>query len=114
MAGLEDALAYSKGDTSRGKARMPTPQIGDVDIVKLRDELHMSQEQFAAAICVKPATLRNWEQRRRQPEGPARVLLSLLEKDPQGQIELLWRKKGPKSKARRLVRDSGRDGGEAR
>ncbi|HEV2817277.1 MAG TPA: hypothetical protein VGW40_08685 [Allosphingosinicella sp.] len=28
------------------------------------------------------ATLRNWEQGRRCPDGPARVLLALLDKDP--------------------------------
>jgi putative transcriptional regulator len=36
----------------------------------------------ARLIGVSTATLRNWEQGRRQPEGPARVLLSMLARDP--------------------------------
>jgi putative transcriptional regulator len=42
----------------------------------------LSQDAFARRIGVAVGTLRNWEQRRRRPEGPARVLLALLEKNP--------------------------------
>ena len=41
-----------------------------------------SQAAFAQAIGVPVKTLRNWEQRRREPSGPARVLLMLLKRDP--------------------------------
>jgi putative transcriptional regulator len=37
---------------------------------------------FADLIGVPVKTLRNWEQRRREPTGPARVLLSMIERDP--------------------------------
>jgi putative transcriptional regulator len=40
------------------------------------------QTAFAKQIGVSVATLRNWEQGRRRPDGPARVLLALLAKDP--------------------------------
>ena len=42
----------------------------------------MSQAAFASEIGVSVATLRNWEQGRRMPDGPARVLLTMLSKDP--------------------------------
>ena len=37
---------------------------------------------FARSIGVKKATLVNWEQGRRRPDGPARVLLALIAKEP--------------------------------
>jgi len=42
----------------------------------------MSQEEFATQFGISPATLRNWEQGRRHPEGPARVLLNIIEREP--------------------------------
>jgi putative transcriptional regulator len=42
----------------------------------------VTQQGFADAIGVPVKTLRNWEQRRRQPTGPARVLLALIARDP--------------------------------
>jgi hypothetical protein len=41
-----------------------------------------TQESFAKAIGVSVKTLRNWEQRRRQPTGPARVLLACIARNP--------------------------------
>ena len=38
--------------------------------------------QFAAWFGISPSTLRNWEQGRRVPEGPARVLLQVIERNP--------------------------------
>ena len=42
----------------------------------------LSQAAFARSIGVARGTLVNWEQRRRRPEGPVRVLLALIDKDP--------------------------------
>ena len=41
-----------------------------------------TQRSFAQAIGVSVKTLRNWEQRRRRPTGPALVLLALVQRDP--------------------------------
>ncbi|WP_156317294.1 helix-turn-helix domain-containing protein [Cypionkella psychrotolerans] len=41
----------------------------------------LSQAEFARSIGVKKATLLNWEQERRKPDGPARVLLALIAKE---------------------------------
>jgi putative transcriptional regulator len=42
----------------------------------------MTQKDFALSFGVSLDTLRNWEQGRRHPEGPARVLLAVIERDP--------------------------------
>ena len=42
----------------------------------------MSQNAFADQFGISPATLRNWEQGRRQPDGLARVLLTIIDREP--------------------------------
>ena len=53
------------------------------DIAATRRRLGLSQTEFAAWFGISPGTLRNWEQGRRVPEGPARVLLRVIERDPE-------------------------------
>lgn len=77
-AGLEDAIAHAKGDEA--KARITT--VHPVDIRALREKLGMSQSQFANVFRVGLPTLRNWEQGRRAPRGPAQVLLRLIASEP--------------------------------
>lgn len=52
------------------------------DIVALRNFVGLSQTQFAAALCISVHTLRNWEQDRRRPEGPALALLRIAARHP--------------------------------
>ena len=52
------------------------------DIKKLRARLGLSQPKFAALLHVELGTLRNWEQGRREPTGPAKALLTAIGKDP--------------------------------
>lgn len=52
------------------------------DIAATQRRLSLSQTEFAAWFGISPGTLRNWEQGRRVPEGPARVLLRVIERDP--------------------------------
>lgn len=52
------------------------------DIRQIREKLHKSQSEFARMIGVSVSTLQNWEQGRRQPEGPARALLVVASKAP--------------------------------
>jgi putative transcriptional regulator len=53
----------------------------DVKAIRLR--LGLSQTEFALMIGVSVGTLRNWEQGRRQPEGPAKALLRVAAADPE-------------------------------
>jgi putative transcriptional regulator len=59
------------------------------DVKKIRQKLSMSQTEFALMIGVSVATLRNWEQGRRVPEGPARALLKVVAKRPDAVVDAL-------------------------
>lgn len=52
------------------------------DVKRIRANYKLSQGEFAALIGISVATLRNWEQGRRTPEGPARILLQVAAKHP--------------------------------
>ena len=72
------------GKIRRGEAE-PTriTHFRAVDVKRIRQRLRQSQTEFARMIGVSVATLQNWEQGRRQPEGPARALLSVAAHNPQ-------------------------------
>jgi len=42
----------------------------------------MSQSGFASKFGIAPGTLRDWEQHRKQPDGPARILLMVIKNEP--------------------------------
>jgi putative transcriptional regulator len=52
------------------------------DVAAIRDKLHKSQSEFAQMIGVSVATLQNWEQGRRVPQGPALALLQVAKANP--------------------------------
>lgn len=59
------------------------------DVKAIREQTKLSQRNFAALIGVSKRTLENWEQGRRQPTGPARTLLRILERDPEHALKAL-------------------------
>ena len=91
-AGLREAIAYARGDKSQG--RLHRVYVPDIDVERIRRQLGLSQVDFAAAFGVSVATVRNWEQGRRRPHGPARVLLVVIEKAPGVVLEAIGLKKG--------------------
>lgn len=52
-----------------------------VDVRSVRHKLNMSQEAFSLRFGFNLATLRQWEQGRRQPDGAARVLLKIIDRE---------------------------------
>ena len=60
-----------------------------VDVKALRARLGISQEAFAGRYGLDIKTLQNWEQGRTEPEGPAAILLQLIDRDPDKVVELL-------------------------
>ncbi len=64
-------------------------KYGVPDIKKIRNSLHVSQSEFALMIGVSPRTLQNWEQGRREPEGPAKALLRVASRNPKAVLEAL-------------------------
>lgn len=88
MQGLQEAVAHACGADVPGLV-LHVPQT--VDVATVRRRTGLSQAAFSRRIGVSPATLRNWEQGRRIPEGPARVLLALLDRNPRIVEETLSR-----------------------
>jgi putative transcriptional regulator len=77
IAGLREAISYAKGEPSRGRLTVVNvPE--NIDVKKLREKLGMSQAEFALRYGFSLGTLRQWEQRRRYPDGAARVLLTVI------------------------------------
>jgi putative transcriptional regulator len=80
------------GAIRRGERRPSRVTTFRPEAVKdIRARLGQSQEEFALMIGVSVATLRNWEQGRRRPDGPALALLRVTARNPQAVAEALHR-----------------------
>jgi len=73
------------------------------DVTGIRQRLGKTQSQFALMIGVSLATLRNWEQGRRHPDGPARALLTVAAVNPRA-VELALTAEYLERRARRGTR----------
>ena len=72
------------GQIRRGERKPSrTFEFSPLDVKEIRMNLRKSQNEFALMIGVSVSTLRNWEQGRRRPEGPARVLLKVASETPE-------------------------------
>jgi putative transcriptional regulator len=58
-------------------------------IKSVRNKLRVSQSEFALMIGVSTGTVQNWEQGRREPEGPAKALLRVAERNPRAVLQAL-------------------------
>jgi putative transcriptional regulator len=64
-------------------AAFAAPETGRLPTVRdLRRRAHLTQQQFAAKLGVPVETIRNWEQGKRAPRGPARALLAVIAHAP--------------------------------
>ena len=62
--------------------------IDEPDPKEIRTKLSLTQEKFATLMNISVHTLRNWEQGRRLPEGPAKVLLNVVNNHPEVLMEM--------------------------
>jgi len=60
-----------------------------VNVRRLRDRLGLTQEEFAVRYRIPVGTLRDWEQRRKRPDAPARAYLTVIARDPHAVATLL-------------------------
>ena len=58
------------------------------DVARVRNRLGLSQSKFARLLGISENTLQNWEQGRRKPAGPAKVLLKVAARHPQAVLEV--------------------------
>jgi putative transcriptional regulator len=71
------------GAILRGNAKPSRSfEVDGTDVKQMRARYRLSQGEFAALLGISVGTLRNWEQGRRAPDGPARVLLQVVAKHP--------------------------------
>jgi putative transcriptional regulator len=74
----------------RGKKRASRRTVvKEIKVAAVREQTGLSQTRFARLIGVSKRTVENWEQGRRTPSGPARALLKIVAKDPEGAIRAL-------------------------
>jgi putative transcriptional regulator len=66
-----------------------TRSEGKMDVRKARASTGLSQAKFAELLSIEVSTLRNWEQGRREPTGPARALLRAIRNSPIDVIKAL-------------------------
>ena len=85
VGSVKQAGQIKKGQLEPGRVFEFEP----LDIKAIRKKLNKSQRELALMIGVSVSTLQNWEQGRRQPEGPARVLLKIASRNPQVILEAL-------------------------
>jgi putative transcriptional regulator len=77
------ATAPNEKSPNEKSPNAKAPQAEGPDVRAIRERYQLSQPEFAALLGISVGTLRNWEQGRRAPEGPARVLLRVAARHPQ-------------------------------
>ena len=85
VAGIKEAGEIKAGR----KVASRVYEIKPPEIKMVRENLNVSQNEFALIIGVSVRTLQNWEQGRRQPEGPAKALLRIASKNPRAVLQAL-------------------------
>lgn len=78
--GLEQAVAYAKGEADLRRYRVHVPD--EIDVRAIRNKLGLTQQEFAARFGFSVNTLRHWEQGKRVPEGPTRAYLIVISHEP--------------------------------
>jgi len=91
IASLKEAIAWAGGEDV--PVRITKVKVPLTDVRAVRRKLRLSQSQFAAKFGFQTATLKNWEQGRTRPDGPARVLLAVIAYHPEA-VEDALRKAG--------------------
>ena len=76
---LLEAIAHTRGEATGVRVR----EVARVDVASIRARMGMSQAQFAELFGFSRGTLQGWEQGRREPDGAAKVLLRVIEREPE-------------------------------
>jgi putative transcriptional regulator len=77
---VHELLAHERGEKTA--VRATSVSADDIDVRVIRENLRLSQKEFADLYRFPLGTIQNWEQGRRQPEGAARLLLKLIAAKP--------------------------------
>ena len=77
--------------TTPAEAKPAPVEFPPEAIVELRYKFHATQRRFAQMFGISVETVRNWEQGKRRPQGPARALLRVARGNPEAVARVLWR-----------------------
>jgi putative transcriptional regulator len=80
---VKEGGAYLRGEAEPAAVHF----AAEPDPREIRARMGLTQEEFADVLCISVKTLRNWEQGRREPSGPAMRLLQIAAKHPEVLIE---------------------------
>lgn len=87
LRGLDQAIAHARGEVELKEHRVSIPEA--IDLRAVRTALNLSQTEFALMFGFKLDTIRNWEQQKRVPTAQARVLLKIIEQEPEAVMRAL-------------------------
>ena len=79
LASVEEAGKIMQGEQKASREF----SFAEPDVKAIREKIGLSQSKFAGLIGVSVRTLQNWEQGHRHPTGPAKVLLKLVQSNPE-------------------------------
>ena len=82
---LKEAKAIAQGQAPASRRYTVEP----TDVKAVREQIGLSQSEFARLMRVSVKTLQNWEQRRRNPTGPAAALLKIVLTEPDMALKAL-------------------------
>jgi putative transcriptional regulator len=91
IASVKEAGAILRGESKPSRQF----EVKAPNVKRIREKQGLSQTEFATVLGISVDTLQNWEQGRRSPAGPARVLLQVVSKHP----EAVWDVVRPHRKA---------------
>jgi putative transcriptional regulator len=89
ITSLEEAIDWAGG--ADVPVRVTAVDVPTTDVRAVRRKLGLSQSEFASRFGFQSATLKNWEQGRTRPDGPARVLLAVIARHPEAVEDTLRR-----------------------
>jgi len=87
VAAMEEVL--DDVQTGKFRGRITKVNIPAIDVKAVRAKTKLSQQKFADVFGVNVGTLRNWERGARRPDGPARTLLTVIDRNPKAVLEAL-------------------------
>lgn len=87
VASIKEMKAIERGALKPARVARSV-DLRATDVAALRAHFGLSQSKFAALLGISVDTLQNWEQGRRQPEGPAKVLLQVAAKHPEALLSI--------------------------
>ena len=84
---MKELRAHLRGEIQLSETVYHVPP--ETDVKALREQLGLSQSDFAALFGFNVRSLQDWEQRRRQPEIPIRAYLAVIQREPEAVIRAL-------------------------